>query len=145
MLNGTTIIARENDPVDLDGNGEFDDGFYIRTFRDDRVAMSNDAVYCIVLLRDASEALCPLDTPNTDRGNALIKIPLPGGNPVTPGDVNCDGQINGKDIQAFVVAVTTPGAYAAAYPGCNILNADTNSNTTADAGDIPSFLALLVP
>src|SRR6201999_2797975 len=35
VLNGTTVIARENDPVDLNNDGIFNDAVYIRTFNDD--------------------------------------------------------------------------------------------------------------
>jgi len=142
VLNGTTMIARENDPVDLDNNGEFDDGYYIRTFRDDRLFMTNDAVYCLVALRIEADALCPLGSPDVDQGNAFIRIPLPATPPAT-GDVNCDGLVDGRDVAAFVVAVVDPAGYPTAYPGCNILNADTNNSGAANDGDIPSFLALL--
>jgi len=40
------------------------------------------------------------------------------------GDLNCDGAVNPFDIDPFVLALTSPGGYAAAYPNCNILNAD---------------------
>ena len=64
--------------------------------------------------------------------------------PVTPGDVNCDGLINGSDIAAFVTAVVDPAGYDAAFPGCNILNADTDTSGMADTADITSFAALLL-
>lgn len=67
-----------------------------------------------------------------------------GASPVSPGDVNCDGSVNGLDVQAFATAILDPGGYAAAYPGCNILNADTNSDSSATAADVASFAALLV-
>jgi len=64
--------------------------------------------------------------------------------PVTPGDVNCDGAIDGRDIAAFVTATVDPAGYDAAFPSCNILNADTDSSGTADTADIASFAALLL-
>jgi len=143
VLNGSTIIARENDPVDLDANGMFDDGYYIRIFHDDRVFMTNEAVYILVSLRDEAEALCALGTPNTDQGSALIRIPLPVA-PANPGDVNCDTRVDGRDIAAFAAALLDPAGYPTAYPGCNILNADTNNSGMADNADIPSFITLLV-
>ncbi len=75
VLNGQTVIARENDPVDLDGNGVFDDGFFIRTFIDDRAFMNDDALYIMVRLRDVNAAFC--GGTDTDRGQALVRIPLP--------------------------------------------------------------------
>ncbi len=64
--------------------------------------------------------------------------------PVTPGDVNCDGSIDGRDVAAFVTATVDPAGYASAFPSCNILNADTDNSGTADAADIASFAALLL-
>ncbi len=64
--------------------------------------------------------------------------------PVTPGDVNCDGSIDGRDIAAFVTATVDPAGYASAFPSCNILNADTDTSGTADAADIATFAALLL-
>lgn len=66
------------------------------------------------------------------------------GAPATPGDVNCDGDINGLDVQAFATAIVDPAGYATAYPGCNILNADTNSDSSATVADVATFVALLV-
>src|SRR6185295_8558495 len=51
-------IARENDPVDLDGNGIFDDGVYIRSFDTDGLAFVQGAVLVTVTLRDEDAALC---------------------------------------------------------------------------------------
>src|SRR5262249_17982540 len=39
-------------------------------------------------------------------------------------DPNCDGQLNGKDISAFLLALLNPVAYAAAFPGCDICHSD---------------------
>jgi hypothetical protein len=68
-----------------------------------------------------------------------------GGPSTLPGDLNCDGQIDFGDINPFVLALTSPGAYATAYPACDILNADTNEDGTVDFGDINPFVDLLTP
>jgi hypothetical protein len=60
------------------------------------------------------------------------------------GDVNCDGSVNGRDVQAFTTAILDPAGYATEYPGCNILNADTNSDSSATVADVASFVSLLV-
>jgi uncharacterized repeat protein (TIGR01451 family) len=75
VLNGQTVIARENDPVDLDNNGVFDDNVFIRTFVDDRAFMTDDALYVVVRLRDSNAAFC--GGADTDLGQALIRVPLP--------------------------------------------------------------------
>ncbi|MEW6199427.1 MAG: hypothetical protein AB1601_12290, partial [Planctomycetota bacterium] len=57
--------------------------------------------------------------------------------------MNCDGQINLGDVNAFVLAVSNPAGYAAAYPNCNILNGDINGDGLVDYGDVNAFVALL--
>ena len=60
------------------------------------------------------------------------------------GDCNCDGVVDFFDIDAFVLAITNPAAYAATYPSCDILTADTNGDGVVDFFDIDSFVALIV-
>ncbi|MBN2447543.1 MAG: exo-alpha-sialidase [Phycisphaerae bacterium] len=60
------------------------------------------------------------------------------------GDLNCDGSADVFDIDAFVLAITNPGAYATSYPGCNINLADCNQDASVDVFDIDSFVALIV-
>ncbi|TWT45913.1 Serine protease AprX [Phycisphaerae bacterium RAS1] len=59
------------------------------------------------------------------------------------GDMNCDGEVNILDINAFTLAISDPVAYAAAYPGCNINNGDINDDGNVDVLDINPFIALL--
>jgi hypothetical protein len=42
-----------------------------------------------------------------------------------------------------VLALADPSAYANAFPGCNVLNADINADGTVNFGDINPFVALL--
>jgi hypothetical protein len=65
--------------------------------------------------------------------------------PVAPaaGDLNCDGAINGYDIDPFVLALTSPDAYAAAFPTCDYLLADINGDGAVNGYDIDPFVALL--
>lgn len=42
VLNGTTIVAREGDPVDLDNNGVFDDDVYFNFFGTDDASLTDD-------------------------------------------------------------------------------------------------------
>ncbi|GJQ30063.1 MAG: hypothetical protein HBSAPP03_19470 [Phycisphaerae bacterium] len=103
VLNGTTVLLRENDPIDLDNNGQFDDGYYLRTFIDDRAFMTNTDLYVVVRLRDAASAQC--GAADTDRGQALIRIALPPSGPACDPDVNCDGSANGVDVEVQELAV----------------------------------------
>ena len=59
------------------------------------------------------------------------------------GDLNCDYVVGFGDINPFVMALVNPAAYAAAYPDCDILNADINGDGAVDFGDINPFVNLL--
>jgi hypothetical protein len=59
------------------------------------------------------------------------------------GDMNCDGKINFADINPFVLALSNPAAWKAAYPGCPVLNGDINGDGVVNFGDINPFVALL--
>ncbi len=59
------------------------------------------------------------------------------------GDLNCDGQVNAFDIDAFVLALSDPAGYALAYPACRRELADCNGDGAVDAFDIDPFIALL--
>jgi hypothetical protein len=63
--------------------------------------------------------------------------------PLHPGDLNCDGEVDFGDINPFVLALVDPGAYAAMFPNCDILNADINGDGLVNFGDINPFVALL--
>lgn len=60
-----------------------------------------------------------------------------------PGDLNCDGVVNNFDIDAFVLALTDPAAYAAQNPACTRDAADTNNDGAVDNFDIDGFVELL--
>jgi hypothetical protein len=60
-----------------------------------------------------------------------------------PGDVNCDGAVNAFDIDPFVLALTAPVEFQAAYPQCSRYNADCNGDGNIDAFDIDPFVVLL--
>jgi hypothetical protein len=59
------------------------------------------------------------------------------------GDLNCDGQLNAFDIDPFVLALTDPNGYAAAYPDCDRVLADCNCDGSVDAFDIDPFVQCL--
>ncbi len=77
VLNNSTVVVRENDPVDLDGNGVFDDDAYIRTFRDNRIYLTDDRVlYFAVETRSVAD-YC---SGNAKTADVLVRLQLPGGN-----------------------------------------------------------------
>ena len=59
------------------------------------------------------------------------------------GDLNCDGLLDGGDIDPFFLALGDPGAYAKAFPECDPLNGDVNCDGALDGGDIDPFFACL--
>lgn len=59
------------------------------------------------------------------------------------GDLNCDGFVDNEDIDPFVLAITDPAAYQAAWPNCDILNGDINGDGFVDNEDIDPFVDLL--
>jgi hypothetical protein len=65
-------------------------------------------------------------------------------NATLAGDMNCDGLLNGEDVQAFVLALMDPTGYAAAYPTCRYYNADCNCDGLVDTTDAQAFVAALL-
>ena len=59
------------------------------------------------------------------------------------GDLDCDGFINVFDIDPFVLALTSPEAYASAFPDCDRMLADINGDGLVNAFDIDPFVLLL--
>jgi hypothetical protein len=59
------------------------------------------------------------------------------------GDLNCDNAVNFGDINPFVLALSNPGQYHNAFPGCFIQNGDINRDGAVNFGDINPFVALL--
>ena len=64
--------------------------------------------------------------------------------PLERGDANCDGTLNFFDIDPFILALTDPSGYAAAYPECDQMLADIDGNGTVNNFDIDPFVAVLV-
>jgi len=102
VYNNERVLLRENDPVDLDGDGVFNDGVYVRTFIDDKSVLTDTHLYAVVRLRDENAALC--NGSDTDIGQAVIRVPLGGGGPACDSiDFNGDGLFpDNQDLQDFL-------------------------------------------
>ncbi|MCG3125319.1 MAG: hypothetical protein CHACPFDD_00137 [Phycisphaerae bacterium] len=72
---------------------------------------------------------------------AITAIECDSGYPL--GDMNCDGSVNGFDIDGFTLALTDPAGYASTYPDCDINLGDTNSDGSVNGFDIDEFVAIL--
>ncbi|MBU0640529.1 MAG: S8 family serine peptidase [Planctomycetes bacterium] len=59
------------------------------------------------------------------------------------GDLNCDGVVDGFDIDPFILALNGQEGYLLAYPGCDFERGDTNSDGAVNGFDIDSFIVLL--
>ncbi len=60
-----------------------------------------------------------------------------------PGDFNSDGMVNTEDINAFILALTDPPGYAAAFADISIAAIDPNNSGQVDTEDINHFITLL--
>lgn len=111
VLNGRIVLVRENDPVDLNGNGTFDDDAYIRTFRDDRFVLLNDALYFAAELRGGA-AYC---SGNAKLCDALIRIPVP-----CPADLDNDGNVANGGNYDFGVDINDLLYFLTAFEAGNV-------------------------
>lgn len=64
--------------------------------------------------------------------------------PLLLGDANCSGVFDLDDMDAFVLALTDPNAYAATYPACSIETVDLNLDTHVDGADVQDFVEVLL-
>jgi hypothetical protein len=89
VLNGTTVVAREGDPVDLDNDGLADDNAFLNTIRASAYLTDDLEFYFMATLRDGAglplnDAFVKIDIPRPT--NCLPDIAPAGGN----GVVNVD-------------------------------------------------------
>ncbi|MCP3904673.1 MAG: hypothetical protein GY715_13685 [Planctomycetes bacterium] len=105
VVNGD-VVLREGDPVDLDGNGMFDDNVFIgrgnpalaSIHPDDMMLTEDQALYCLVRLRDDAGNDLSLDGLT---GDAFIRIQL---GIDCPEDLNDNGSVDFADILEVIGA-----------------------------------------
>ncbi|MBX3396887.1 MAG: DUF11 domain-containing protein [Phycisphaerae bacterium] len=128
VYNNERIIVRENDPIDMNGNGLLDDDLYISRFGEDDLIMDESGhAYMVVVLRNAN---------GTEVGDAFVAIDL-NCNGIY-GDLNSDGFVDGADLQAFTECVLV-GNPAASTCRC----ADMNLDGLVDLNDIDTMATVL--
>ena len=121
VFNGTDVIARQGDPVDLDGNGLFDDDTFLDIFNNDDAFLTNDLMYYFTAtLQDGTGG---------GLGQAFMAVPLGAGG--CAGDDECD------DEDACTDDLCDPAAEDADEFGCTHgpTNCDDNDSCTADSCD----------
>ncbi|MEM8711382.1 MAG: hypothetical protein AAGG01_10555, partial [Planctomycetota bacterium] len=89
---GQEVVARTGDPLDLDGNGAFDDDVFLASFRSLGGWGDNGALYAVVSLRTASGGAL---------GDAVVRFDIP---PGSFGDIYCTSAPNSTGIPASVAA-----------------------------------------
>lgn len=90
VLNGERVVAREGEPIDLDGNGFFDDDVFINTFGNDDAFLADDlTMYIVVTLKNGA---------GTSIGEAVIRRDLADG----VGSTYCTTQANSTGAPAFI-------------------------------------------
>jgi hypothetical protein len=115
------------------------------------VSMSQPKAEAINSFSDSSPSVSADDTPqskaeavNSSGGSSSVVSSTP---PVrqtwAKGDLNCDSKVNTRDVNPFVLALSNPAGYVAAFPNCEILNGDINNDNLVDFGDINPFIQVL--
>ena len=60
-----------------------------------------------------------------------------------PGDLNCDGAVDGADIDPFFLALGDPAGYALQFPNCDLMLGDMNGDGAVNGADIDVFFECL--
>ncbi len=96
VYNSAKVVARESDPLDLDGNGVYDDGLFLHTFRNRGVLASDDFFYWSTTLKATAAGTAGIGaSPNN---GALVRIR------VCKVDFDNSGATTVGDIFAFLSA-----------------------------------------
>ena len=90
VLNNERVILREGDPIDLDGNGFYDDGLFVNTIGNDDGFLADDLTfYVVVTMRDGAGAAA---------GDAFLRLDLAD----AVGTTFCDAQPNSTTRPAYI-------------------------------------------
>jgi hypothetical protein len=104
----------------------------------DGVVVVGDRFGGVVVTNETFSAFAPFSA--GPDGVFVHIVPQP---PYPPGDLDCNGAVNFFDIDPFILALFDPGAYAIAFPDCDIDNADLNDDGPVNFFDIDPFVACL--
>ena len=137
VLNGTEVILREGDPVDLDGNGQFDDDLFIgnnptsatlRAFHANDLLITDDQlIHAFVTVRNGAGAVL---------GDAYLQIDLNPAGPVCPADINGDNQVGVSDLLAVIGAWGPCGGTCP--PACT---GDINGDCSVGVSDLLTVIS----
>lgn len=144
VLNGDQVLLREGDPVDVDGNGMFDDDAFIGRGNNTLAAFIADTLYInnsrvlhvLANLRNGAGQDLNSTVPVFGTPNAFLRITVPAA--CNPCDVNCDTIVDINDIDDFAAVLVGNAA------PCSSCAADTDGNSMHDGFDIKGFVDCLL-
>ena len=132
VLNGERVVMREGDPVDLDGNGLFDDGLFVNIFGTDDFRLTDDlqlfftatvreagstttvgSIFGVLDLRDSVGSTICAGQPNSTGGES--RLGAMGSSTVA--DNNLTLEVEGLPSGQFGFFVTSLGTGFVANPG----------------------------
>lgn len=64
--------------------------------------------------------------------------------PVVPGDLTCDGFVDGADVAAFTTLLADPAAFELSYPSCDSMAGDFDDDGVATLTDAAEFVACVL-
>ena len=129
-VNGQLVNATVNGPITLAGSGA-GTGLGTWQWSIDETAVSACDVYLQWRVEDPAAAEGMSLSPIAH----LRMIPY-----LCGGDMNCDGESNGLDVQALTEAMLDPSAYALHYPDCNSAHGDFNGDNLINLADVQPFV-----
>ncbi len=99
-----------------------------------------DGTYWLEVSIDPDNRVAETDDTNNIT-QILVDLDIP---PVDPlmGDMDCDGEIDFDDINAFVTGLANPGVYQLLYGVAPTVKGDLEGDGDLDFDDIPMFVAL---
>lgn len=127
VLNGEQVILRENDPVDLNGNGQNDDDLFISSFwANDLLITDSRELHVLVALRNGA---------GTAMGDAYLQVQLaPPPPPPCIGDIAPGGTPDGVvNVQDMLAVINAWGACNDCPPSCL---GDLNNDCVVNVGDL---------
>lgn len=134
------FMLREGQAVDLDGDGQVENGSVLSDFTGISALTLSDRDNLMVSMYFTADVDVNGTPSTTDDIEGAFRLTVFVG---LLGDLNCDGIVSVNDIGPFVLALTDPTAYESLFPDCGVSAGDINGDDQVSVGDIGPFVALL--
>lgn len=139
VLNGESIIVREGDPVDVDGNGLFDDDCFIghatntsSAYTPDTMFVTDDGwLYFMANIKNGAGV--GYNSSALGAANALLRVRAFVPPPLCDGDANGDNVVDAADLSVLLANFGTSTAGGAAF-------GDFNGDGNVDTADLSVLL-----